>query len=148
MDFIFDEAKTVKGEIYALLTDRQDRVGEYASLCDFKRTVSEMQSKLRSDNGPVSGGPPAAETSRYRNKKLPKLPLPRYNGDPFKWTSFWQSFESAVHCDPTLEKHEKFSYLEAQLDDAAASTIEGFALTNANYNQHRPRRRVRIHLAG
>ena len=30
--------------------------------------------------------------------RLPKLTLPIFGGDPLKWQTFWDSFDSAVHC--------------------------------------------------
>ena len=47
----------------------------------------------------------------------------------------WDSFESTVHTNINLTDVQKFSYLQSQLDGDAARTIEGFPLTNANYNR-------------
>ena len=40
-------------------------------------------------------------TSRPR---LPKLTLPKFSGDPTKWTTFWDSFNSAVNENLNLPK--------------------------------------------
>ena len=67
--------------------------------------------------------------------RLPKLSLPTFSGSPLLWQSFWDSFEAAVHNNPSLTGVEKFNYLRAQLEGEAARTVGGFPLTNANYEQ-------------
>jgi hypothetical protein len=66
--------------------------------------------------------------------KLPKLTLPRYSGEPTKWQPFWDSFESAVHKNPTISNVDKFNYLKGLLDGTAVSCIARVALTDGNYN--------------
>ncbi|XP_045206508.2 uncharacterized protein LOC123558696 [Mercenaria mercenaria] len=67
--------------------------------------------------------------------RLPKLTLPKFDGDLLQWQSFWDSFESSVHSNMNLSDVQKFGYLKAQLEGTAAMTVEGFALTNANYKR-------------
>ena len=50
-----------------------------------------------------------------------------------KWVSFWDSFESAVHRNPTLTDIDKFNYLRSYLDSTAADAVAGLTLTSANY---------------
>ena len=64
---------------------------------------------------------------------LPKLTLPKFDGNILMWQTFWDSFESAVHLNHTLTDVQKFSHLKSQLIDEASRTIAGFSLTNANY---------------
>ena len=66
---------------------------------------------------------------------LPKLSLPNFSGDPLLWQTFWDSFNAAVNNNPSLSKVQKFSYLRAQLQGDAARTIDGFPLTDVNYDQ-------------
>ena len=67
--------------------------------------------------------------------RLPKLTLPQFSGDPLAWQGFWDSFEASVHSDPRLTGVQKFkfNYLRAQLLGDAACVVEGFPLTNNNY---------------
>ncbi|XP_060568771.1 uncharacterized protein LOC132727352 [Ruditapes philippinarum] len=65
--------------------------------------------------------------------RLPKLSLPKFNGDILSWQTFWDSFESTVHLNCNLTDVQKFSYLKSQLEGEANRTIDGFALTNTNY---------------
>jgi hypothetical protein len=66
---------------------------------------------------------------------LPKLQLPKFDGNFLKWTGFIDAFASAVDKDSSLENIQKFQYLIAQLTGEAAKTIEGLQLTNANYHE-------------
>ena len=59
--------------------------------------------------------------------KLPKMVLPKFRG-------FWDRFESAVHNNPSLSTVDKFTYLHTLLEGTAARSIQGLALTDANYN--------------
>jgi len=67
--------------------------------------------------------------------QLPKLSLPTFYGDVLTWQAFWDSYESAIHLNGSLTDVQKFNYLKTMVDGVAARTIEGFALTNANYGQ-------------
>ena len=67
--------------------------------------------------------------------KLPKLSLKRFNGDLTKWTTFWDTFKSAVHDNPTLTNIDKFNYLNSLLESAAAEAIAGLTLTSAYYEE-------------
>ena len=73
--------------------------------------------------------PPPTESSRV---KLPKLSLRPFNGDITAWTTFWGSYEFAIHKNPTLSEIDKFNYL---LDHTAHEAIAGLILTSANYHE-------------
>ena len=75
----------------------------------------------------------SSNSSQYH--RLPKLTLPKFSGDILTWKTCWDSFESTVHLNAGLNDVQKFSYLKSQLENEAARTIEGFALTNANYSR-------------
>ncbi|XP_053388319.1 uncharacterized protein LOC123543829, partial [Mercenaria mercenaria] len=67
--------------------------------------------------------------------RLPILDLPRFDGNILDWQSFWDSYESAIHTNPSLSGVQKFNYLKSSLRGEAGQTIAGFALTNANYDK-------------
>ena len=64
---------------------------------------------------------------------LPRLQLKPFGGELTKWTSFWDSFESAVHSNGELSDVEKFNYLTSLLERSAHESISGLSLTAANY---------------
>lgn len=72
----------------------------------------------------------SSASSQYQ---LPKLSLPKFDGDVLQWQTFWDAFESSVHQNHALSDVQRFNYLKSQLEGDAARTLEGFALTNANY---------------
>ena len=73
------------------------------------------------------------DTPHQNISRLPKLNLPYFSGDPLVWQTFWDSFEAAIHSNPSLTGVQKFNYLRAQLQGDAARVIAGFLLTNSNY---------------
>ena len=77
----------------------------------------------------------ATPTSRPNAARLPKLQLRYYNGELTKWTSFWQSFEAAVDCNPDLSGVENFNYLSSLFEGVAREAIAGLSLTEANYKE-------------
>ncbi|XP_063420794.1 uncharacterized protein LOC134706011 [Mytilus trossulus] len=78
---------------------------------------------------------PSMSTFSNQTHHLPKLTLHNFSGNIIEWQSFWDSFESAVHMNPNLPDIQKFNYLKSQLGGEASHTIDGFALTNANYKE-------------
>ena len=66
--------------------------------------------------------------------RLPKLTLPKFNGDPLQFQTFWDSFEAAVHNNESLTGVQKIHYLRAQLFGDASHVIDNFPLTDVNYH--------------
>ena len=67
--------------------------------------------------------------------RLPKLTLPTFGGNPLKWQTFWDSFDSAVHSNNLLTNVQRLNYLRAHLEGEAARAVAGFPLTSVNYQQ-------------
>ena len=86
-------------------------------------------------NSPPVVTPTSNQSQNHNACKLPKLELPTFSGNSLHWQGFWDSFESAIHNNPNLSGVQKFNYLKAQVLGDAAQVIEGFPLTNANYEQ-------------
>ena len=100
---------------------------------------SSRESTPTESRAATPSGPPihlgAGEMIHSPHVKLPKLSLKRFNGDLTKWTTFWDTFKSAVHDNPTLTSIDKFNYLNSLLESAAAEAIAGLTLTSANYEE-------------
>ena len=80
--------------------------------------------------------PTASPAPPRGNKvKLPKLSLPHFSGNVTKWTTFWDSFESAVHNNDDLTDVDKFNYLRSFLECTAYEAIYGLTLSSANYQE-------------
>ena len=65
--------------------------------------------------------------------KLPNLVLPRFNGDPLKWSNFWDMFKTTIHMRLDLSAPAKFQYLVSQLEGEAANLVSGFDQTENEY---------------
>ena len=106
-----------------------------------KKASDSSVSEKPKDTPPKHGLPPRDPTAdesdgevhtKGAKVKLPKITLPRFNGDPVKWTSFWDSYQSAVHANSEVDK---FNYLRSLLDSSAHNAIAGLTLSSANYQQ-------------
>ena len=51
------------------------------------------------------------------------------------WTSFWDSFKSAVHENKAISPIDKFNCLNSLLERPASQAIQGLSLTEANYTE-------------
>ena len=67
--------------------------------------------------------------------KLPKLTIHPFKGDLTTWTTFWDSFEAAIHNSPGLSDIDKINYLRSLLQGSALDAISGLTLTAANYEE-------------
>ncbi|XP_048477625.1 uncharacterized protein LOC105393457 [Plutella xylostella] len=95
------------------------------------RTYTEIQIEAKLLDNKNNGDPPVQHVDQLTSK-LPKLELPRFNGDTLKWNEFWDRFKSSVDTQK-LTKADKFSYLMASLDQEALAAIEGLDITHENY---------------
>ena len=88
-------------------------------------------------SGTAESRPPFSTNNQDRSSfhRLPKLELPNFHGNIMNWQAFWDSFESAIHCNSTLSSVQKFNYLKSALRAEALQTISGFSITNANYEK-------------
>ena len=67
--------------------------------------------------------------------KLPNLTIRPFNGDTTSWTTFWDSFESAIDNSSGLSEIDKFNYLKSLLEKSAAEAVSGLTLTTDNYKE-------------
>ena len=56
---------------------------------------------------------PSGPVSLQHQAKFPRLTLKRFNGNITNWIAFWDSFNSAVHSNPSLSNVDKFTYLHS-----------------------------------
>lgn len=69
-----------------------------------------------------------------RNKtKLPEIKLPEFTGEYTKWMFFKNSFETTIHKDDILTPMQKHQYLVGVLKGEALQVIQGFSITDENY---------------
>ena len=130
----------VRDEIIALISD--DEIAEEAQKwIDYRRVIHNAldiaqeyiskQSVSKVDEQTTSG----SVEHKQSHLKLPKLELPKFDGDVLKFQNFWDQFEAAVLDNDNVPAFQKFTYLRSVLEGVAYHTIEGFEVTGANY-QH------------
>ena len=71
--------------------------------------------------------------AKFGNVKLPKLELPKFDGDIMKFQAFWDAFDSTINKNTRLNPIDKFTYLKSQLTNQAREIISGLDITDANY---------------
>ena len=152
-DVVDSEAITYKiaqmrGEIRAVLErpeieSRDEHVTETVSTAESHERVSPPSSPVLSEHtvrtiasslaSPEHVSDVNTESRSGIKPKLPKLQLPKFAGDITKFRTFWDSFNSAIHCNDELSAIDKFDYLKALLEGPAAQAIQGLTLSEANY---------------
>ncbi len=64
--------------------------------------------------------------------RLPQRQIRHFKGDILEWTSFWETFNAAIHSS-SLTTVQKFDYLKEYLKGEARLFVENLELTDANY---------------
>ncbi|KFM62154.1 hypothetical protein X975_06179, partial [Stegodyphus mimosarum] len=101
------------------------------------KKLKELTKMTNSDNENSIFNETAKDSQNESNKftRLPKLTISKFYGYYTRWTSFWNSFKVAIHDNESLTKIEKFNYLKSYLCGNAAHTIEGFCISEQNYDE-------------
>ena len=76
-----------------------------------------------------------SSVSSVQGVRLPKLELPKFNGDITMFNSFWQAFDCAIHSNENLPDIHKLNYLMNLLEGPAHRVVAGLQLTEENYKQ-------------
>ncbi|KAL9954332.1 hypothetical protein ACROYT_G041854 [Oculina patagonica] len=129
----------LRDRIISLLSDEEidDELSRWREFLDMiDRAVDaahEYLNKESSSNEQSSKGSVQKDNPQSSNLKLPRIELPKFNGDVLKFQNFWDQFEAAVHDNDDLPNVQKFTYLRSVLTGNALQSIEGFEVTGANY---------------
>lgn len=67
------------------------------------------------------------------NASLPKIELIPFSGNFRDWQPFWQLYDALVHSKP-IPKITKLQYLMQQLRGEAKASVDGFQLSEENYD--------------
>ena len=102
-----EELKDIDRRISNLILDDKEFEAELMDAGDYNRLVLKtivavtrrLDENMPKPNVHVGPNPGA---SKYHTR-LEKLKLKSYDGDPLQYQSFWDSFESAVHNDTSLD---------------------------------------------
>ena len=122
------DIEEVKGEI-------EEAELTIARLIECKHRIEEVVNSNSSITAAVSDSAShSAVAAAVNTSHLPKLILPKFRGDVTRWTTFWDSYKSAVHKRTEISKVDKFNYLNSLVEGSAANGIQGLTLSEANYD--------------
>ena len=124
--------KQLDSEVLELFADEKGLDAEIQSADEYKDGIysamvgiDELSMKLKppavatprpTDTVHIAA-PPVAEQENCI--KLPKLTIRQFDGDITQWTTFWDSYESAIHANTSLTDVDKFNYLRSLLRGTA-----------------------------
>ena len=112
------------------MEDMYDAIAKLEQL-SLKPSSAATTSSAASTSEPL----PSRDSASESRVKLPKLTIQPFKGELTTWTTFWDSFEVAIHKNRSLSNIEKFNYLRSMLQGPALDAIAGLTLTDANYNE-------------
>ncbi|CAK5084921.1 unnamed protein product [Meloidogyne enterolobii] len=125
------------------VADAQAMVFTIDDIVERDSTSGNLQSRARSRSASLHSGqsqnsqrPLAQDLPRnpaYDSFKIAPMEIPKFFGDPEKWTSFWQCFELAIHNNPNIPDALKIHHLCNSLKGSAEATVQGFPRIAENY---------------
>ena len=75
-------------------------------------------------------------SSDSKGVKLPKLDVPKFDGNIINWMTFWEQFSISIHSRSGLSDAEKLVYLRHSLKDGTAKgVIEGLSRSGDCYSE-------------
>ena len=110
---------------HASETQRKDKWIDYTGYRNTTSNVLSRNASLQSVQ-PVVSKSSQSQTSQAHFAKISR-------GLTY-WMSFWDSFDSTVHKNPSISKVDKFNYLNSLLEGPARRAVQGLTLTEANYD--------------
>ncbi len=122
------------------VADEIERTDAYMEdVYDMMAKLEQLFQKKGSSPTPTASSAPSAtrdDVSVHETKvKLPKLMIQPFNGELTAWTTFWDSYDVAIHTNRSLSDIEKFNYLRSLLQGPALDAVAGLTLTAANYGE-------------
>jgi hypothetical protein len=94
---------------------------------EFQQLITQLSTPTVTVNAPSGASVPGASSTR-----LPQRQIRHFKGDIMEWTSFWETFNAAIHTS-SLSAVQKFDYLKEYLKGEARLFVENLELTDANY---------------
>ena len=125
------EQEDAEQELKTVLS-RDDRVQEL--IVKIERCMSKVPEESIEPSRIISSSTPSLLSHKYEVKiKLPKLKIPKFDGDIINFRRFWDQFSLAIHLNDSINDTDKFCYLKSFLCDSAKSCIFGLSHSSANY---------------
>ena len=98
------------------------------------RKLNEIIEKCEENDDEAELAPSVSPRSHGVSLKLPKVDLPKFNGQYKNWTPFIDLFNNAVDNNGSLPDIQKFYFLKAALTDEPSRLLAHLQVTGSNYN--------------
>ncbi|GFS75231.1 integrase catalytic domain-containing protein [Trichonephila clavipes] len=93
------------------------KANKYLRNLNQKRNIHEPQN-------PTNHPKPEVNFSHQTHSvKLPKITIPKFSGNISEWLTFWNSCETSIHKNESLDDVSKFNFLKTHLTGTALETI-------------------------
>ena len=124
------ECLRVVEEIVAILDDEEQVQFEIEKWEDIRAQIiqAEDQAELYIERY-------EPDNDKQSSVKLPSLQLPKFSGNVLEWQPFYDAYSAAVHDNKHLSNVQKMTHLRSCLSGKAYRCIEGYAITNTNYEK-------------
>ncbi|XP_052567192.1 uncharacterized protein LOC128093655 [Culex pipiens pallens] len=113
------------------LTERADFETRYCEAKGFLLSKRTEEQNLTAMNSTMNTSQPTHPVSFHL--RLPKIDLPKFDGDFSRWLSFRDAFTSMVHSNPDIPTVAKLQYLLNSLVDKAALQFENVEIEADKY---------------
>ena len=118
---------TLDDDIANLIEDEAELATDIEQADDYKQRIYTAIVSIDKAVAPTPPTGPAPHRDRASARddplpdaasrvKLPKLTIRSFDGDITRWTSFWDSYKSAIHDNRSLSAVDKFNYLRSLLE--------------------------------
>ena len=115
--------------------EEEPRVTQFSKTLFMKTKWMESKTRENDERNSLASQSMLHSHSSTSRPPLPKLALPKFNGEPLEYRPFIEKFSADVHSRDDLEPVQKFSYLKGCLCKNVLDLIEGLPLTGANYDE-------------
>ncbi|XP_064105087.1 uncharacterized protein LOC135214682 [Macrobrachium nipponense] len=139
-----DSLQTAASEYYMEIKGRElvnaiTRTNGYLSSAD--NEISKLTDRLAAPTPaasapaptPVNPTPAVPATPGIPQPKLPQITMPTFDGKIEQWYPFWTVFKEVIHDRQDMNDVIKFTVLTSYLKGKARETVDGLAITPANY---------------
>ncbi|KAL1447022.1 hypothetical protein WDU94_001901 [Cyamophila willieti] len=116
---------------------RQAKDPNYVVSFDDLEKVTDLHGQIKFHEKRFSSSkePEQVASNTVAQPKLPPLELPSFNGTISDWPTFFETFKSLIHTNPSLSDDQKVQYLVSKLKDQALNVCAGVPPVGSNYEQ-------------
>lgn len=147
MDALYTQFEEIQCEIDVLVDENELAVHSaartefedlfYANIALAQEILNANKPVKNDDNSSsdsyVSGDAEMHARTSTRGIKLPTIQIPKFSGQYEEWLEFHDLFVSLIHEHKAISDIQKFHYLRASLEGAAAQVIKSLEFSARNY---------------